>query len=65
MMGTNDFLVNMDYLALSMFQNVRQELLESEHNLECMQLFMRQDMMSKAAPLIAISERIKKVMLDY
>jgi hypothetical protein len=30
MMGTKDFLVNMDYLALAMFQNVREELLEGE-----------------------------------
>ena len=28
MVGTKDFLVNMDYLALAMFQNVRAELLE-------------------------------------
>ena len=30
MRGCKDFLVNMDYLALAMFQNVRPELLEGE-----------------------------------
>ena len=28
MMGMKDFLVNMDFMALAMFQNVRTELLE-------------------------------------
>ena len=28
--GAKDFLVNMDYLALAMFQSVRQDLLEGE-----------------------------------
>ena len=40
MMGTKDFLVNMDYLALAMFQSKRAELLEGEQQLECMQIFM-------------------------
>ena len=32
MMGAvKDYLVNMDYLALAMFQNVRAELLEGEN----------------------------------
>jgi len=28
MMGMKDFLVNMDFMALAMFQNVRHDLLE-------------------------------------
>ena len=65
MMGAaKDYLVNMDYLALAMFQNVRPELLEGVNQLECMQVFMVAEVMDWADPLITISERIKKVMLD-
>ena len=65
MMGAvKDYLVNMDYLALAMFQNVRPELLEGETQLECMQIFMVNDVIDWADSLITISERIKKVMGD-
>ena len=65
MMGAvKDYLVNMDYLALAMFQNVRPELLEGETQLECMQIFMVNEVIDWADSLITISERIKKVMDD-
>lgn len=64
MVGTKDFMVNMDYLALAMFQNVRDDLLESTQQIESLQIFMTAEVMTKAYPLITIAERIKKVMLD-
>ena len=63
-MGTKDFLVNMDYLALAIFQSVRTELLASEQQIECLQVFMDVNFSPHAPSVIRIAERVKKVTLD-
>ena len=42
MTSTQDFIVNMDYLALAMFQQVRDQLMEGDQ-MACLELFMTQE----------------------
>ena len=51
MMGTKDFLVNVDFLALAMIQSVRTDLFQGETQLECMSVFMQSEILEKAEPI--------------
>ena len=63
MSSTQDFIANMDYLALAMFQQVRDELMEGDQ-MACLEVFMCQEPVKDPYSVITIAERIKKVIQD-